>query len=162
MFPLSVLLLCLFIAPSSSGESIQADKILVEKAKRVLTLYSGDEPIKKYRVALGKNPLGHKVREGDKKTPEGVYYVDYRNSDSRFYKALHISYPNKNDIRQARSLGISPGSHIMIHGLKKELEWTGPYHRVMDWTDGCIAVTNYEIQEIWDMVPDGTPVEIVP
>ncbi len=162
MYLLIVPLLSPVISPSFAAEHTKADRILVEKAKRTLTLFSGDMPLKTYRVALGKNPLGHKLRQGDMKTPEGFYSIDYRNPDSRFHKSLHISYPNERDIRRALSSGFPPGGHIMIHGLKKELEWTGAYHRVLNWTDGCIAVTNSEIQEIWNIVPDGTPVEIVP
>lgn len=152
-----------FFSIVSSGETgVQADRILVEKSKRRMTLYNGKETLKTYHIALGKNPVGHKVRKGDERTPVGPYYIDYRNPDSRFHLSLHISYPNDRDIMRAMKRDITPGGNIMIHGLNKEIEWLEEYHRFIDWTDGCIAVTNGEIEEIWDLVPDGTPVIIRP
>jgi murein L,D-transpeptidase YafK len=118
--------------------------------------------MKTYRIALGRSPVGKKTREGDRKTPEGCYTIDWRNPGSRFYRSLHISYPNDEDIQQAASQGVSPGGDIMIHGLKNGKSWIGKRHRRQDWTDGCVAVTNTEMDEIWDAVPDGTPVKIVP
>lgn len=118
--------------------------------------------IKTYRVALGKNPDGKKTQAGDQKTPEGSYVIVSRNAHSKYYKAINISYPNESDIQNARRLGVSPGNSISIHGLPKDLEDVGKFHRRIDWTDGCIAVTNDEIDEIWQLVPDGTPIEIQP
>ena len=131
--------------------------ILVEKGARRLTLYRGTVPLRAYRVALGREPIGPKQREGDHRTPEGAYAIDGRLSNSAFHLALHISYPSERDRLAARRAGIDPGSAIMIHGLRKGLGGVGRLHRLFDWTSGCIAVTNTEIDEIWRAVPDGTP-----
>lgn len=141
---------------------IKADKIVVIKSKRIMMLLREGEILKAYRIALGKEPVGHKMNEGDMRTPEGIYRVDSRNSDSRFHRSLHISYPSQSDILNAQKLGLSPGGDIMIHGLPDRLKNIGELHRFSDWTEGCIAVTNTEIEEIWQMVPDGIPIEINP
>ena len=146
--------------PTSTVQT--ADCILVEKSKRRLTLFSQDKIIKQYRVSLGKNPVGHKFQEGDGKTPEGLYWIDYRNPESRFHLSLRISYPNEKDIMRAMKVAASPGGDIMIHGIDKRFAWLGRLHRYLDWTDGCIAVTNREIEEIWTLVPVGTSIEIRP
>ena len=143
-------------------KGVQADYVLVKKSSKELTLFSGPDRIKTYKIALGKNPVGHKVIEGDKKTPEGMYFIDARNKNSKYHLALHISYPDKIDALKARNLGSSPGSGIMIHGTGDEYEWMGKLHASINWTDGCIAVTNKEIEEIWRLVPDGTLIEIRP
>jgi len=117
---------------------------------------------KTYRVALGREPIGPKEREGDLRTPEGRYVVDFHLHDSAFHRALHVSYPNQEDLARARELGLPSGGDIMIHGLKNGRGWFGRLHRVVDWTRGCIAVTDREVEEIFRAVPDGTPVEIVP
>ncbi len=140
---------------------VKADKIVVIKGKRVMLLMNNGEILKVYRVSLGKQPIGHKSRQGDQKTPEGTYVIDSRITDSKFYLALHISYPNNSDIKNAQGLGVDPGGNIMIHGLPNGLgKKVGKLHRLTDWTDGCIAVTNSEMEEIWQMVPDGTTIEI--
>jgi len=139
-----------------------ADKILVEKKARRLTLSSKGKVLKTYKIALGGNPVGPKERQGDNKTPEGTYIIDSRNRESDYHLALHISYPNENDKRRANELGVSPGGDIMIHGIKNGFAWVGDHHREADWTRGCIAVTDEEIEEIERLVPDGTPVEILP
>ncbi len=146
----------------ASAVLIQADKVIVIKSKRLLMLMRDGEILKAYMVALGKQPKGHKTNAGDKKTPEGSYILDLRNPGSKFHKSLRISYPNESDILNAQKLGVSPGGDIMIHGLPESLESIGKVHRIFDWTDGCIAVTNSEIEEIWQLVPDGTPIEIKP
>ncbi|MEO5721829.1 MAG: L,D-transpeptidase family protein [Chthoniobacterales bacterium] len=139
-----------------------ADRVLVEKAARRLTLFRNRTPIATYRVALGRSPIGPKHREGDRRTPEGRYTIDRRKPDSSFHRALHISYPNSDDALRAVSRGESPGGDIMIHGIRNGLGWIGALHRTVDWTSGCVAVTDSEIEEIWRAVPDGTLVEIVP
>ena len=141
---------------------ILAEQILINKSARRLTLIRAGEALRVYRISLGNSPIGPKEREGDGKTPEGEYVVDKKIMNSGFHRALHISYPNAADRARAASLGVSPGGDIMIHGLKNGFGWLGPLHRFSDWTQGCIAVTNAEIEEIWDMVPVGTPVKIVP
>ena len=141
-----------------------ADKILVKKSERKLYLLKGGQPIRSYRVSLGTSPKGHKERQGDNRTPEGVYYIDGRNAGSRFHKALSISYPSPKDRAAAAERGVAPGGQIMIHGHPSG----GPARELrdlltgMDWTAGCIAVTNPEIEEIWRLTSNGTPIEIVP
>ena len=147
-------------SPDTKKVQIKADKIIVEKADRTMYLCASGKIIKTYKIALGANPEGHKTQLGDEKTPEGIYYIDYRNPNSKFHKSLHISYPNKDDINHAKKLGVSPGGDIMIHGISKYFSWLGPLHRLWDWTDGCIAVTNSEMDEIWDLVPIGIVIEI--
>ena len=139
-----------------------ADKILIEKKERRLTLLIKDKVIKTYKIALGGNPDGPKERQGDNKTPEGTYRIDSRNKDSRYHLSLHISYPNEKDKKRAKELGVSPGGNIMIHGIKNGFSWIGELHSERDWTKGCIAVTDEEIEEIEKLVPNGTIVEIRP
>ena len=139
-----------------------ADKVLIEKQARRLTLFSKGEVIKTYTIALGGNPVGHKEREGDNKTPEGTYLIDARNGNSAYHLSLHISYPNEKDQMRARKLGVSPGGDIMIHGIKNGFAPIGATHAERDWTEGCIAVTNQEMEEIYRLVPNGTVVEITP
>ncbi len=139
-----------------------ADRILVEKAARTLSLFKDGAVLKSYHVALGREPVGPKEREGDGRTPEGSYVIAGRKEDSAFHRALRISYPNEADLARAQAAGESPGGDIMIHGLKNGLGWLGRLHTRSDWTEGCIAVTNEEIEEIWRAVPDSTPVEIRP
>jgi murein L,D-transpeptidase YafK len=146
----------------ASGALVQADKVVVIKSKRIMMLMRDSDILKVYRVALGKQPNGRKIKSGDQKTPEGTYVLDSRKSDSKFYRAIHISYPNESDMLKAKRLGCSPGGAIMIHGLPKKLEDIGKAHRLWDWTDGCIAVSNSEMEEIWEFVPDGIPIEIKP
>jgi len=137
----------------------KADRILVEKGLGRLTLFSAGRKLKEYHVALGFSPVGPKEREGDGRTPEGIYIIDFHKPDSAFHRALHISYPSAEDNARAAEAGVSPGGDIMIHGLPNGL---GATHRVPDWTAGCIAVTDAEIDEIYDFVSDGTPIEIRP
>jgi lipoprotein-anchoring transpeptidase ErfK/SrfK len=141
---------------------ILADSVVVEKSLRRLTLYSGGLPLRTYDIALGRAPDGPKVQSGDFRTPEGLYYIDARNPQSQFHRGLHVSYPNAQDLARARDAGVSTGGDIMIHGLPNGQAQVGPKHRAYDWTSGCVAVTNEEIEEIWDSVPLGTPVRIVP
>lgn len=143
-----------------STENLKADKIIIDKSSRQLSLLKNGRVIKSYKVALGRNPVGHKEREGDNKTPEGSYIIDKHNPKSAFHLSLHISYPSKSDRERAQRVGVRPGGDIMIHGLKNGLGWIGALHRFADWTQGCIAVTDKEIEEISAAVPDGTPIEI--
>ena len=139
-----------------------ADRILIEKSSRRLTLISQGEVLKSYKIALGGNPIGAKERKGDNKTPEGTYVIDGRNRDSRFHLSLRISYPNERDKIRAKELGVSPGGDIMIHGIKNGFSSVGDAHAEVDWTKGCIAVTDQEIEEIDKLAPNGTIVEIRP
>jgi murein L,D-transpeptidase YafK len=141
---------------------LEADKIVILKSARTMSLLSGGKLLKTYKVALGSVPIGPKRIEGDHKTPEGDYVIDAKNPHSQFHLALHISYPTTADKAMARKLGSRPGGAIMIHGLAAPFAYLGALHRQTDWTDGCIAVTNAEIEEIWKLVPLGTRVEIRP
>lgn len=146
----------------ASLPGLKADHVIVEKRKRRLSLWSNGRLLRSYRVALGPTPRGHKRREGDGRTPEGIYILDWRNPNSQFYKSIHISYPGPNDLAHAASRGVDPGGLIMIHGLSPVKAPLGPDHARRDWTQGCIAVTNREIDEIWSLVEDGTPIVIRP
>ncbi|MEA2922416.1 MAG: hypothetical protein QOF07_2379 [Bradyrhizobium sp.] len=148
--------------PEPVSRDSQADHIRVDKAARTLTLLRGATVIKTYPVSLGGAPEGQKSREGDGRTPEGRYSIDSRNSRSRFHLALHISYPSADDRRAAQQRGVSPGGDIMIHGLPNGLGWLDKLHLKRDWTDGCVAVTNPEMEEIWAHVATGTAIEILP
>lgn len=167
-FLVAVLVAAVFAAVSGEidGQGLPAgtvaDRIIVRKAARQLHLYNGGRLLKTYRIALGRNPQGPKEREGDGRTPEGSYVIDSRKRDSAFHRALHISYPNADDRRRARRLGVSPGGAIMIHGLPNGMASIGAAHAARDWTEGCLAVTNLEIEEIWRVVPNGTRIEIRP
>lgn len=145
-----------------SLEQGPADRILIEKKERRLTLILKDRILKTYKIALGGNPIGPKERQGDNKTPEGTYVIDSRNKDSGYHLSLHISYPNARDRKRARKLGVSPGGNIMIHGIKNGYSLVGDLHTGFDWTKGCIAVTDEEIEEIERLAPNGTIVEIRP
>lgn len=142
--------------------SVRADKLVVFKAARKLQLMKGGEVLRSFRVALGPNPKQHKVREGDGRTPEGRYVLDWRNAKSRYYRSIHISYPNAHDRRKAAERDVSPGGDIMIHGLPNGYKGPAQRHSAWDWTAGCIAVTNAEIDVIWSLVENGTPIEINP
>lgn len=138
------------------------DKVVVEKKQRRLTLLSKGEALKTYKIALGRSPVGAKEREGDNRTPEGTYQIDSRNYNSYYHLSLHISYPNEVDRKAARRMGVNPGGGISIHGLHGGWLQGGDNHSVVDWTDGCIAVTNEEIEELDQLVPNGMVVEIKP
>jgi murein L,D-transpeptidase YafK len=140
----------------------QADRIIILKSAHTMTLLSGNKVLKTYKVALGTVPAGPKRVEGDHKTPEGSYTIDAKNAQSQFHLSLHISYPSALDRQNAVKLGARPGGAIMIHGLAKQFAYLGALHRQVDWTDGCVAVTNAEIEEIWKLVPVGARVEIRP
>ncbi len=154
--------LCLAAAPRLRSKPLRADRILVEKSHRRLTLLWKGKPVKSYDVALGGAPAGRKQCQGDNRTPEGLYRIDARNAASRYHRALHVSYPNAQDLANARRQRCAPGGDIMIHGLLNGYGWLGASHRLHDWTLGCIAVTDAEIEEIWGAAPNGTVVEIRP
>ena len=150
----------LLIAQVVHGETV--DRVLVEKSERRMTLLREGVAVKTYRVALGREPIGDKVRQGDGRTPEGIYRIDRRNAASQFHRSLHIDYPDTAHRAHARKIGVSPGGDIFIHGLPNGYGWLGAAHRERDWTAGCIAVSNDEIEEIWKLVRDGTTIEIRP
>ena len=142
--------------------SAKADRVVVLKTQRKMILMQGDLVLRVYRIALGRHPLGPKHQEGDARTPEGAYTLDFKLPDSEFYKAIRVSYPNQQDITYAQVHGLDPGGKIMIHGLPNKMSAARVGHPMIDWTQGCIAVTNSEMDEIWAMVDPGTPIEIHP
>lgn len=142
--------------------SVIADSIVVEKSKRRLTLFLAGTPVRTYAIALGTQPVGDKVKAGDGKTPEGLYHIDFKNPQSKYHMALHVSYPDAAHIERAEELGVSPGGDIMIHGLPPAYAKIGAAHVQYNWTEGCIAVTDKEIEEIWNAVPKGAPIQIKP
>ena len=148
--------------PEPAHGTFVADTIKVFKARREMHLLTDGKVMASYRIALGGVPLGHKHQEGDERTPEGRYVIDWRNPQSRYFLSLHISYPDEIDRKNAAERGVSPGGDIMIHGQPNGFAAGSPVLQKMDWTNGCIAVTNAQMQEIWDSVPDGTPIEIKP
>lgn len=155
----------LALAPASAmaDPMVQAvtdspDLVVVLKTERLLYLYRDGIPIRQYPIQLGKAPEGPKVQEGDQRTPEGVYLLDWRNPDSQFYKSIHVSYPNPRDIRRSERRNVPPGSLIMIHGQPSYDSNT----RYGDWTDGCIAISNEAMDELWELVPQDTPIHIYP
>ncbi|RJS94491.1 murein L,D-transpeptidase family protein [Salinisphaera sp. Q1T1-3] len=164
MRPVVVLLVGLLLCAASTAASAvvsstaPADLVVVMKAERELYLYRNGLIIAQYPVALGRAPMGTKRMAGDNKTPIGAYTLDWRNPDSRFYRSLHVSYPDQADRDQAAALGVPPGSNIMIHGQPGYDD----VPRSGDWTNGCIAVSNHAIDDIWARVPDGTPIHIYP
>lgn len=136
------------------------DRIVVEKSIRRMHVMNGEEVLKTYKISLGRNPVGAKEFEGDKRTPEGVYTINDKNAQSGYYLNLGISYPNAVDLSNAEKFNYNPGGDIKIHGLRNKLGFIGKLHRLSDWTLGCIAITNDEIQELFDNVPIGTVIEI--
>lgn len=159
------LVLLVFCLLTACAAPPQASRIYVDKSERKMALLnSKNEVLREYKIALGNNPLGAKSREGDGKTPEGLYYISGRNPASKYFKSLQISYPNVTDTTLAKVNGVKPGNHIMIHGIGNRGSWGSADYRPRqgDWTQGCIAVTNPQIMEIWAMVPNGTPIYIAP
>ncbi|TKC83207.1 hypothetical protein FAZ69_25940 [Trinickia terrae] len=147
-------------APAMASAADQADAILVIKSEKRIQLLRDGAVLKEYRISLGSNPHGHKQQEGDRKTPEGRYLIDWRNEHSAYHLSLHISYPNADDIQHASDAGAPPGGNVMIHGLPNGWGFLGVLHRRWNWTNGCVAVTDEEMREIWSLVPNGTPIEI--
>jgi len=149
-------------AIAHAGEFPVADKVVIEKAERLLHLVKDGEPFRTFRIALGIRPVGDKQREGDFKTPEGRYLLDRRNPNSEFFLSIRVSYPNSEDVSSARAKGMDPGGAIMIHGQPNVPTRSEAYYRTQDWTNGCIAVSNSDMIDIWLMTKDNTPIEIRP
>ena len=156
------LFVCLLLFQNPAFGLEDADLVLVIKSESKVMLLKDGKPVREYRAAFGANPQGHKQREGDERTPEGRYVLDYKNRDSAFYKSIHISYPNRWDKWCARQAGVDPGGAIMIHGQKNGCGGLSRITQKFNWTDGCIAVSNAAMDEIWEAVRVGTPIEIKP
>ncbi|WP_010323823.1 L,D-transpeptidase family protein [Marinobacterium stanieri] len=153
-------ILLALISLSVSPAFASADRVLVDKSDRKMTLYNQGHVVAYFEVSLGGAPQGHKTQEGDQKTPEGAYVLDYKNENSSFYRSLHVSYPNAVDRAQAEKRGVSPGGMIMVHGQRNGFGWLSSIMQNFDWTDGCIAITNDEMDEFMELVEPGTPIEI--
>jgi murein L,D-transpeptidase YafK len=156
-----ILLLMLFYVPASLAKA-NVDLVRVVKSERKLMLISEGQVIREFKVVLGSNPTGHKQQAGDQRTPEGSYILDYKKSDSAYYKAIHISYPNADDIASAKQRGVDPGGQIMIHGQRNGFAWLYFLSQYIDWTNGCIALKNSDMDVLWKKVPEGTKIEILP
>ena len=139
-----------------------ADSVVIEKSSRKLHLIQDGEAFRTFKIALGIRPVGDKKQEGDFKTPEGRYTLDRRNPNSDFFLSIHVSYPDSGDRREAAELGVSPGGAIMIHGQPNAPSRSEAYYRTQDWTNGCIAVSNSDMIDIWLMTGENTPIEIRP
>ena len=157
-----LLMLYAVILISTPVWGLEIDRVVVQKSKEKMFLVSQGERVREYEIILGWDPEGHKRRQGDGRTPEGIYILDYKKADSSFYKAIHISYPNEDDRAWARKRGLDPGGLIMIHGRKNGVSRAAREARKYTWTNGCIEVTNKEMDEIWGLVETGTPIEIRP
>lgn len=169
LLPLFTLLACctfylnsLQANASTTRLKTKADLVIVDKSQSRLTLLKRGKTLKSYRIALGERPQGHKLTEGDQRTPQGRYLLDYKKTNSTYYKAIHISYPNEEDRLRAEALGVDPGGQIMIHGENPNSTLSPEEAQQFNWTDGCIAITNKEMDEIWYMIDEGTPIEIRP
>lgn len=149
-------------ANSHASDFPVADKVVVEKSQRKLYLMRQDEVVRSFDIALGLVPEGDKHEEGDLKTPEGLYYLDTRNTNSDFFLSIRVSYPNAEDVREAQGRGVSAGGQIMIHGQPNSPTYSDAYYRSQDWTNGCIAVSNSDMIDIWLMTPNVVPIEIRP
>ena len=154
------LLIYYFYPETKLPNGTQIDNIVVNKSKREMLVYSNGELQKTYKISLGGQPIGHKEFEGDKKTPEGIYSINDKNPNSGYHKNLGISYPNKGDLENAQQLGKPAGGDIKIHGLRNGIGFIGKFHRWFDWTVGCIAVTDKEIDELYKAIKIGTRIEI--
>ncbi len=157
-----IILIILLLSPTFVFGIEKADMVLVIKSESKLYLKKDGKTLEEYHVAFGANPKGHKQKEGDERTPEGKYILDYKKEDSSFYKSIHISYPNEADKKNAKESSVNPGGFIMIHGQKNGLGWLSFITQRFNWTDGCIAVSNSAMDEIWQAVDVGTPIEINP
>jgi len=158
-----LLILLLLILQTPVGVSAQkADSVLVIKSEKRLYLIHESERFASFPVTFGAEPVGHKQMQGDERTPEGHYTLTYKNPNSKFYKSIHISYPNAKDREKARMLGVDPGGDIMIHGLKNGWEWAESLATFFSWTNGCIALSNKDMDRVWEAVDPGTPIEIKP
>jgi len=152
----SILLFMLFLNLAVAG----VDLVKVDKSENKMYLLDGGKVIREYHVAFGANAKGHKQQEGDEKTPEGIYTLDYKKEDSSFYRAMHVSYPNAADKANAKKRGVSPGGFIMVHGQRNEWGWLAPFTQQFNWTNGCIALTNLEMDEFMALVRVGTKIQI--
>jgi len=159
---LAAITLLLMLQVLNAESAQKADSVLVIKAENRLYLISDGIAFASFRATFGANPVGHKQRQGDERTPEGNYVLDYKNPNSQFYKSIHVSYPNAKDRKNARRLGVDPGGDIMIHGQTNGWGWAAPVAQFFPWTDGCVALSDRDMDKVWESVDSGTPIEIRP
>jgi murein L,D-transpeptidase YafK len=152
----------LLVAAPVVAQAEKADLVRIVKSERRLYLMKNGKEVDSFHATFGADPKGHKQRRGDERTPEGRYTLSYKNPHSSFYRSIHISYPNARDREKARTMGVDPGGDIMIHGQKNGVEWLTPLSQLFNWTDGCVALTNADMDRVWDSVDAGTPIEIYP
>ena len=157
-----LLLVILFFMPLCAFAIEKADRVVVDKSAKLLSLYHGEKLLGSFSVTFGANPKGHKQREGDERTPEGHYLLDYKKSDSSYHKSIHISYPNASDIAAAKQRGEPPGGAIMIHGQRNGFGWAAFLTQQFNWTNGCIALRDDDMDKVWEAIDAGTPIEIKP
>ena len=164
LLPLLCLTLSLnaFASTTPASGTRTVDKVLILKSERQLHLQQRGETIRSYRISLGKQPTGAKQREGDLRTPEGFYWIDWRKPSDKYQLSLHISYPNARDLAHAKNAGVPAGGMIMIHGKPLDEEYPEWFFHTLDWTEGCIAMKNDDMREVWSLVKDGTLIEIRP
>lgn len=153
---------CLFISSCATSAWAAVDQVVVYKAQRIMLLMDKQQEVKRYKIALGRNPIGHKQQEGDSRTPEGSYKLDYINERSSYYRSMHVSYPNAQDKASARQRGVSPGGMIMVHGQPNGYGYLSAATQTRDWTDGCIALTDQEMDDFLSLVKIGTIITILP
>lgn len=153
-------LLSLLPLPAMAEE--KADFVLVDKSDKKLYLLNKNKVIATFPVVFGGNPIGHKQQEGDERTPEGRYTLDYKKPNSSYYKAIHISYPNAQDIAHAKKRGVSPGGFVMIHGQRNGMGWASFLSQYFNWTNGCVALSNPDMEVVWKSVAIGTPIVLRP
>lgn len=157
------LVILMFLAGGVAQASpFSVDHIVVKKGDRKMFLFNEGRLVKYYPISLGDNPIGHKVQQGDERTPEGRYKLTHKNAQSRFYRSIHVDYPNAEDRKKAKLMGVHPGGQIKIHGLPNKQKYPTDVYLGMNWTNGCIAVSNKAMDELWSAVKFNTPIEILP
>lgn len=159
---LSLILIAMFLCQNTAWAKASIELVRVLKSEHKLQLIIKGKVTNEFKVALGSNPKGHKQQEGDGRTPEGKYTLNYKKNNSGYYKAIHISYPSRADVKAAKVRGVNPGGGIMIHGQKKMLGWMSPLSQQFDWTKGCIALSDEDMEIVWRSVKEGTKIEILP
>jgi murein L,D-transpeptidase YafK len=162
LLPLCIIAVYYFFPEQKLPDDVKVDRIVILKGERVMQLYANDKIVKTYKISLGGNPIGDKESEGDKRTPEGKYVINAKNDKSGYHKNLGISYPDKIDIEEAKRKNVKPGGNIKIHGLRNGIGFIGKFQRWVDWTAGCVALTNSEMDELYNAVEIGTPIIILP
>lgn len=156
------IVIAIFALMPLAAAAEKADLVVVRKSESRLYLEKDGKPFVSFRVSFGSQPKGHKQQEGDERTPEGRYVLDSKNTRSAFHKSIHISYPDAKAVASAKARGVNPGGLIMIHGQKNGFGWLAPVAQWFNWTDGCVGLSNRDMDAVWNAVDVGTPIEIYP